>query len=317
MNALIYNRKLQYRTDCPVPEPGEHEALIKITTAGICNTDLEITRGYMGFNGIPGHEFVGVVKESRSKKLRGRRVVGEINLGCGTCPYCRNKMANHCPGRSVLGILNRDGAFAEYTVLPVSNLHLVPDSVSDEEAVFAEPLAAAFEIIEQVSISASHRVCVLGDGKLGLLIAQVLSLTGCTLIAVGRHPEKLAILDSLGIHTVLDSDLRDDEFDIVVDSSGSPSGIGTALTIVKPGGSIILKTTIAEQSQVDLNQLVIKEVSLIGSRCGPFRTALAALQEGGLSITPLISHVFPLAEGVKAFKYAAKRTSLKVILKVD
>ena len=315
MRALVFNGNLKYITDYPIPRPENNEALIRITCAGICNTDIEITRGYMGFKGIPGHEFVGIVEKCKKKDLVGKRVVGEINIGCGNCLYCRNQLQNHCPGRSVPGILNRNGVFAEYTALPVKNLHKVPDSISDEEAVFVEPLAAAYEILEQVNISSSDKVSVLGDGKLGLLVAQVIATTGSNPVVVGRHPEKLSILDKSGIKTELSADFKERGFDIVIDCTGSPSGMETALQIVKPRGKIVLKTTIAKRGRIDLNQIVINEISLIGSRCGPFPAAIKAIKSKKIDLYPLISKVFSLEEGIKAFQYASKK-ALKVILRV-
>ncbi|MEN8262896.1 MAG: alcohol dehydrogenase catalytic domain-containing protein [Nitrospirota bacterium] len=316
MNALLFDGDLKYREDHPVPNPGKDEALIRVTYAGICNTDIEITKGYMGFKGIPGHEFVGVVEKSDNRKLKGKRVTGEINIGCNTCSYCRDHLYNHCPKRSVLGILARDGVFAEYTTLPLKNLHELPDSVSDEEAVFIEPLAAAYEILEQVSISSSDKVCVLGDGKMGLLIGQVLSTTGCNLIVIGKHPEKLSILDELGINTKLSSQRKEKEFDIVVDCTGSRTGMETALGIVKPRGKIIIKTTVAKKGQLDLNGVVINELSLIGSRCGPFLPAINAIASRDIDLFPLISDVFKLEDGLKAFENAKKKGVMKVILKI-
>ncbi len=316
MRALVYNGKLRYVTDYPVPEPRKDEALIRITCAGICNTDIEITRGYMGFKGILGHEFVGIVEKCGDRNLVGKRVVGEINIGCGRCSLCRNRMQNHCNNRSVPGIFNRDGVFAEYTTLPVRNLHRIPDSVSDEEAVFVEPLAAAYEILEQIKISVSDIICVLGDGKLGLLVAQVVAATGSSLIAAGNHREKLSILKNKGIKTRLGSDLGRGVFDIVIDCTGSPSGMKTALGLVKPKGKIVLKTTTAERGQVDLNQIVINEISLIGSRCGPFPAAIKAIKARQIDLHPLISSEFFIEDGVKAFQWASKRGSMKVILKI-
>lgn len=316
MKALTFDRELRYSTDYPVPQPGRDEALIRVTHAGICNTDVEITKGYMGFQGIPGHEFVGVVEKSDNRKLKGKRVTGEINIGCNTCSYCRDHMYNHCPKRSVLGILGKDGVFAEYTTLPLKNLHEVPDSVSDEEAVFIEPLAAAYEILEQVSITSSDRVCVLGDGKMGLLIGQVLSTTGCNLTVLGKHPEKLSILDELGINTKLSYQSREKEFDVVVDCTGSRTGMEKALGIVKPRGKIIIKTTTAKKGQIDLNCVVINELSLIGSRCGPFLPAINAIASRDIDLFSLISDVFKLEDGLKAFENAKKKGVIKVILKI-
>ncbi|MEW6600731.1 MAG: alcohol dehydrogenase catalytic domain-containing protein [Nitrospirota bacterium] len=316
MRALVYDGELRYRTDYPVPKPKPDEALIRVTHAGICNTDIEITRGYMGFQGVPGHEFVGIIEKCSDKSFLGKRVAGEINLVCGKCYYCRNQMRNHCSDRSVLGIFNKDGAFAEYITLPVRNLHSIPKTISDEEAVFIEPLAAAYEILEQVSISSADKVCVLGDGKLGLLAAQVISFTGSRLTAAGRHRERLSILDEIGINTVLSSILDDSDFDIVVDCTGSPSGIRTALKIVRPRGIIVLKTTITKKSPIDMNRFVINEISLVGSRCGPFPHAIKAIKSKRINLYPMISRVYPLHEGVKAFQYASSKDALKVILKM-
>jgi 2-desacetyl-2-hydroxyethyl bacteriochlorophyllide A dehydrogenase len=317
MRALVYNKELRYLADYPAPKPKHDEALIRITYAGICNTDIEITKGYMGFEGVLGHEFVGVVEKCGDKSIVGKRVVGEINLSCGKCPYCRNQMQTHCSDRSVLGILNKDGAFAEYVTLPVGNIHKIPNSISDEEAVFIEPLAAAYEIIDQVGISSSDRVCVLGDGKLGLLVAQVIANTGSKLTAVGRHREKLTILDEIGINTGLSPDYKEREFDIVIDCTGSASGIRTALQIVKPRGRIVLKSTIANKIQIDMNQFVINEISLIGSRCGPFPPAIKAIRSRQIDLYPLISNVYPIEEGLKAFQNASSKNALKVILRIS
>ena len=314
MRALIFNGNLEYKTDYPVPKPGKSEALIRVTHAGICNTDIEITKGYMGFNGILGHEFVGVVQECKKKELVGKRVTGEINIGCGTCSFCRSRMHNHCPKRSVLGILKRDGVFAEYTTLPVRNIHRIPDSVSDEEAVFIEPLAAAFEILEQVNVSSSDRVCVLGDGKMGLLVGQVLSATGCNLTVVGKHREKLSILEEIDIKTGLIFNFKGKEFDVVVDCTGSQAGMERALGIVKPRGKIIIKTTVAKRGPLDLNRVVVNEISLIGSRCGPFRPAIDAIASRKIDLYSLISDKFELKDGLTAFQNAKRKDALKIIL---
>ena len=300
-----------------MPRAKKGEALIRVTLAGICGTDLEITKGYMGFNGVPGHEFVGIVERCGKKDLVGKRVVGEINLSCEKCFYCRNRMYNHCPNRSVLGILNKDGVFAEYATLPVGNLHVVPDSVSDEEAVFTEPLAAAFEVLEQVDIVSSDKVCVLGDGKLGLLIGQVLSTTNCNLLVVGNHKDKLSILEKSGIKTEPGPSFKERGFDMVVDCTGSHSGIETAIDIVRPGGRIIIKTTVAKRGRIDLNRIVVNELNLIGSRCGPFPPAIRAIESGNMDLHSLISGKFTLEDGVKAFRQASKRDIIKIILKVD
>ncbi|MBI5676270.1 MAG: alcohol dehydrogenase catalytic domain-containing protein [Nitrospirae bacterium] len=322
MKALVFRKSLEFRTDYPVPEPGRDEALVRVKLAGICNTDLEITKGYMKFEGVPGHEFVGRVERSEGKDLEGKRVTGEINIGCGECPFCRNNLPTHCPNRSVLGIARRDGAFAEYVAIPVKNLHIIPDSVSDEEAVFIEPLAAAFEILEQVKIKNSDRVCVLGDGKLGLLVGQVLSLTDCDLVVAGRHVEKLSILEKMGIKTEIvpaKAGARPSRgaFDIAVDCTGSSYGIQTALEITKPRGTIILKTTVAQNVAFDLNSVVINEITIIGSRCGPFHRALEAIEKKSVELRPMISRSFNIEDGVEAFEYASQKGVLKVLLKID
>jgi len=315
MRALFFDNNLRYLTDYLVPEPGENEALIRVTCAGICNTDLEIVKGYMNFRGVPGHEFVGVVERCGNKALEGKRVVGEINLSCGNCLYCKSGLRNHCYNRSVLGILGKDGAFADYVTLPTGNLHPVPDSVPDEEAVFVEPLAAAFEILEQVGIGAEDRVCVLGDGKLGLLTAQVVSLTGCALVVGGRHKEKLSILERRGIETKLSSDITERVFDCVIDCTGSSLGIESAMKLVRPKGTIVLKTTVAKRDNIDMNVIVIDEITLVGSRCGPFEPAIHALETKTVDVLPLISRTFPLSEGVEAFNFASGKGILKVLLK--
>ncbi len=317
MRAIVFDDKLEFRTDYPVPERGENEALIRVTHAGICNTDLEIIKGYMKFRGILGHEFVGVIEQCDQKSAIGNRVVGEINLGCGVCSFCRNNSSSHCSHRSVLGIMDKDGVFADYITLPLANLHTVPEHISDEEAVFTEPLAAAFEIFEQVNIKSSDRVCVLGDGKLGLLVSQTLAASNCDLTVIGHYDEKLAILGKLGIKTELSSSYEEPEFDIVVECTGSRSGIDTALNIVRPKGQIILKTTVAKNNSFNLNHIVINELSLIGSRCGPFKPAIQAIKSGAIDLSSLISNIYPLDDGLKALKYASKKGMIKVILKMS
>lgn len=301
---------------------GPGEALVRVTLAGICNTDLEIVRGYSGFNGTLGHEFVGVVEEATDPGLRGRRVVGEINAGCGECDLCRNGDSRHCPTRTVLGIVGRNGAFAEYLLLPERNLLAVPDAVSDEAAVFTEPLAAACEILEQVRILDSDRVVVLGDGKLGQLIARVLQTTGCRLTLVGKHPAKLRLAELSGIRTALKGELEDrlgqapaDLFDVVVEATGSPSGFELALRLTRPRGTLVLKSTFHGGVNVDLSRLVVDEISLIGSRCGRFESALALLADGAVDPRPLISAEFPLAEGLEAMAMAANSGVMKVLLR--
>jgi len=331
MKALVFDNGLHFQTDYPAPVPKQGEALIRITRAGICNTDIEIIKGYMNFRGIPGHEFAGVVEKCEDRGMIGKRVVGEINIGCNSCSFCKNNMRNHCPERTVLGILNRNGAFAEYITLPVSNLHVIPDSVTDDEAVFAEPLAAAFEILRQVAVTSADKVCVLGDGKIGLLVAQVLALTGCDLVLKGKHSEKLNIVKEMGIRTeIVSTDKADaiheaplqnktgkNQFDIVIDCTGSPSGISNALDIVRPAGKIVLKTTVAETDPLDVNRFVIGEITLIGSRCGPFLPAIHAIEKKSVRLSNLVSAKFPLESGLKAMEFASRRGILKVILELN
>jgi len=316
LKALNYKEgKISFQKDCPAPEQQPKEALIRVIQSGICSTDLEITKGYMHFDGVLGHEFVGIVEQCNDSNLTGRRVAGEINIGCNHCSYCKTGNSKHCPARSVLGILNKNGSFAEYLTLPMKNLHQVPDSISDDEAVFVEPLAAAFAITDQLCVTREHEVCLLGDGRLALLIAQILHLIGCSLVVAGRHEEKLDILKKMGIQTTLSCNLFDKVYDIVVDATGSPSGLEQASGIVKPGGKIVLKTTVAKERSFDFNQLVIDEVTIIGSRCGPFDQAINALKEKSVDVKPLISKTFELKDGLEALMFAGEKGALKVILK--
>ncbi|MBC8412469.1 MAG: alcohol dehydrogenase catalytic domain-containing protein [Nitrospira sp.] len=317
MRALVYDRELRFTEDYPVPEPGDNESLIRVTRAGICNTDLEILRGYMAFQGIPGHEFAGVVEKSSDSSLIGKRVAGEINAPCGKCDYCYKNMPTHCTVRSVLGILNRNGVFAEYTVLPDKNLHILPDTVTDDEAVFIEPLAAAFRITEQLKLAENDRVCILGDGKLGMLTAQVLALSGCETVLTGHHMENLALLDGSGIKTVMSSDFSLSGFDVVVDCTGSRSGLETAMEAVRSCGTIVMKTTVAEKTQIDLNRIVVNEITLLGSRCGPFEPAIRAIENKLVNLSPLISKSFQLEDGIAAFHHAGIKGVMKVILCID
>jgi threonine dehydrogenase-like Zn-dependent dehydrogenase len=286
-----------------------------VKPAGICNTDLEITRGYLGFHGVLGHEFVGLVEECAEPRLLGQRVVGEINCYCGVCPTCLEGRPTHCPERTTLGIAGRHGAMAEYCLLPLRNLHRVPDNVSDGQAVFVEPLAAALEILEQVHVLPTQRVVVLGDGKLGLLVAQVLRLTGCDLLAVGRHADKLALLKPLGIATRLATEISDTQADVVVDCSGHPDGFALARGIVKPRGTLVLKSTFFGQNEVNMTSIVVDEVSIVGSRCGPFAPALRLLASQLVDVESLIAATYPLGEALAAFERARSRGSLKVLLR--
>jgi len=296
------------------PAAANPTALVKIHLAGICSTDLQILKGYMGFTGVLGHEFVGSVSEGPGEWI-GKRVVGEINFGCGECDNCRRDLSRHCPNRRVMGILNADGAFAEYLSVPVGNLHAVPDDVSDEAAVFTEPLAAAFEILTQIQLDHGDDVLVLGDGKLGNLCAQVLRLTGAKITSLGKHVDKLALIKKSGVRTRLLNDWQPRWFDVVVEATGSASGLELALSAVRPRGTLILKSTIAGNHQVSLAPIVINEINVIGSRCGPFADALGALTARQVSVTPLIEKVYSLTDGIDALQHAARPGTKKVILK--
>ncbi len=316
MKALLFDNGLRL-ADYPKPRRDNNEALIRVLMAGICNTDLEIVKGYMGFKGILGHEFVGLVEECDNPELLGKRVVGEINYGCGECGYCTKGLKTHCKNRKVLGILAHDGAFAEYLVLPEENLHIIPDKISDEEAVFVEPLAAGFQVIEQTHIRPSNRVIILGDGKLGLLVAQVLVLTGCDLFVAGKHTSKLSLLKGKGIGTGLIDNLGDSKADVVIDCTGASDGLEKALRLTRPRGAIVLKSTVAEKRGVDLTGLVIDEITLIGSRCGPFHPAIRALEKESIDVKLLISGIYSLMEGTKAFREASKKGALKILIRMD
>jgi len=315
MRAIVLDDRVEVRTNRPEPTPVEGEVLVRVTRAGICETDLQLIKGYMGFRGVLGHEFVGIAE---SGPMAGRRVVGEINCACWQCETCRRGLPTHCPNRTVLGILNHDGAFADLIAVPQRNLHLVPDSLSDDVAVFTEPVAAAFQIPAQVSIRPQDRVVVLGDGRLGNLCAQVLTRLSDHMLVIGKHEEKLAILKSMGIATALLSDPLDERgSDVVVDCSGSESGLPTALRLVRPRGTIVLKTTVAGQQTLAWAPFVIDEVTLVGSRCGPFDRALDALERGEVSVGALISDRFTLSQGLEALTRAQTKPVLKVLLNVS
>jgi threonine dehydrogenase-like Zn-dependent dehydrogenase len=291
---------------------------VKVRLAGVCKTDVEICRGYMDFRGVLGHEFVGTVEQSPQGEMVGARVVGEINVGCGRCIWCSQAMERHCPNRTVLGILGRDGAMAEYVSLPLSNLVAVPDEVEDERAVFVEPIAAALEILEQVKIEPGHRVLIIGDGKLGMLVCMVLRLTGCEVTLVGKHPEKMALAEGMGASTISLGDLPENPvpFDVVVEASGNPTGWNLAVNVVRPRGTIVLKSTYHGELHFNPAPLVIKEISIVGSRCGRFAPALRLLKRGLVDPTPLISGIFPLDRAEEAFKRSDNSDCFKILLKM-
>jgi threonine dehydrogenase-like Zn-dependent dehydrogenase len=315
MKAVQFDNGIRI-VEAPRPALAKGEALVRVRMAGICNTDIELARGYMKFRGIPGHEFAGVVEECEDETLRGKRVVGEINCVCGVCSYCKRGMPHHCSNRTVLGILGRAGAFAEYVALPQQNLHIVPDTVPDEIAVFTEPVAAAFRIHEQLTVTPDDHVVVLGDGKLGLLIAQVMFLKTKHVLCVGKHSEKLAILAARGIPVAPLNSSIGDGADIVIEATGSANGLHLALKLVRPEGTIVLKTTVAHESAVDFSLPVINEVRILGSRCGPFAPALAALEQGSVDVRPFIHATYSLAEARAALERAQQPGILKVLLAV-
>jgi len=313
MRALLLDGQVLFRPDYPVPTASRDDVLVRVSMAGICETDLQLVRGYMGYAGVLGHEFVGVAE---SGPYAGRRVVGEINCACGTCALCHRDLPTHCANRTVIGILRHDGAFADYLVVPQRNLHLVPDSIPDEIAVFTEPVAAAFQILAQVPVTGRDRVIVLGDGRLGNLCAQVLAGVTPHLLVVGKHREKLSLLEARGLRaTLLDDAPADRSADVVVDCTGSETGLPTALALVRPRGTIVLKTTVAGTQTLAWAPFVIDEITLVGSRCGPFDRALAALDRGEVDVRPLIQERLPLERGVEALELAKQR--LKVLLEVS
>ncbi|HCF27306.1 MAG TPA: alcohol dehydrogenase [Cyanobacteria bacterium UBA11049] len=311
----LENNHLQLRADIPIPEPPLGEALVRVLRAGICNTDIELLRGYYPYSGILGHEFVGVVEQG-PPHLVNQRVVGEINAVCGECRFCRSGQSTHCENRTVLGIVNRNGAFADYLCLPIENLHPVPDNVPTEAATFTEPLAAALEIQQQVQIRPDDRVLVVGDGKLGQLVAQTLALTNCDLFVVGRHRDKLANLEARDIKTGLVDDVKDRAFDISVECTGNPEGFAIARRALRPRGTLVLKSTYAGNLSLDASSLVVDEITLIGSRCGPFPAALQLLAAGKIDVQPLIQACYPISQGLTAFEYAQERGVLKVLLEI-
>ena len=296
------------------PAAGEGEVLVRVHLAGICRTDLEVLKGYHGFKGIMGHEFVGEVAGPEDSPWLGQRVVGEITIGCGACDLCRGGLARHCRQRRVLGLKNHDGAFAQYLTLPAANLHAVDPEVSDVFAVFTEPLAAALRVLEAAPVSPSARVLVVGDGSLGLQISWVLALSGADVHLAGHHPEHLALARPRGVATFLAAALPAGDYDIVVEASGSPSGLELALTRVRPRGTVVMKSTYAGRYPLDPAVLVVPEVSLVGCRCGPFAGALRLLRDGRVDPRPLIDRTFPLGRGREALAWAQRPGVLKVLL---
>jgi threonine dehydrogenase-like Zn-dependent dehydrogenase len=300
------------------PQRAKGFALIRLLLGGICNTDLELQRGYYRFRGIPGHEFVGEVISADNPDLLARRVVGEINLACRTCDWCRRGLGRHCPRRTVLGIVGYPGAFREFLTLPESNLHVVPDSISNETAVFVEPLAAAYEVLDQANIPDGAEVAVLGDGKLGLLIAQVLGAARKNVHLYGRHRSKLRIAERAGVQvTIAKPKLPSKAYDWVIEATGSPTGLEQAIHLVRPRGTVFLKSTVHGTTRIDTAPVVVNEITLVGSRCGRFGPALALLQSRSINVADMISETLPLAQASRAFARAASPGVLKVLLQGD
>lgn len=316
MRALwLENQQLQFRNDVPTPEIKQGEVLVRPRLAGICSTDLELVKGYYPYQGIPGHEFVGEVVEAPGfPEFVGKRVVGEINIVCGKCTHCRQGRSSHCLKRTVLGISERNGVFADCFTLPFANLHFVPDLISDEQAVFTEPLAAALEIQEQVQINSVDNVMVVGAGRLGQLVAQTLALTGCKLSVVARYQNQRNLLEKRGIQVLDEDQIPLGTMDIVVDATGSPAGFRAARSAVRSRGMLIMKSTFAGTLEVDASSLVVDEITLIGSRCGPFAPALKLLEENLVDPVPLIEKTLQFVNSIEAFKEAGESGTLKILL---
>jgi threonine dehydrogenase-like Zn-dependent dehydrogenase len=319
MQALwLENQKLGFRKDVPVPVPSLQQALIHVRLAGICSTDLELVQGYYPFAGIPGHEFVGEVVSSPSDtSWVGKRVVGEINIACGECESCRSGLTRHCERRKTLGIHDWHGVFAEYLVLPISNLHLVPDNLPDELAVFTEPVAAAHEILEQIELLPKDRVLVVGAGRLGQLIAQTLQGTGCDLSVVFRHDKQKKLLSNYNIHSLTVQELGQSRFDVIIEATGSPDGLLLAREYIRPRGKIVLKSTYKGEICLNLSTIVVDEVTLIGSRCGSFEPAIQLLVEHRVDPQPLIEAVYPLQRSKEALEHAARSGVFKILIQPD
>jgi len=313
MKALwLENRQLDLHD---VPDPGKPgEALIRVRKAGICSTDLELVKGYYPFTGIPGHEFVGEVVAADDQSWVGRRVVGDINITCGNCEQCLSGRPTHCENRSTLGITNHDGTFAEFATLPIANLHRVPASVPDEMAVFTEPLAAALEIQQQVHVRPTDRVLVVGAGRLGQLIAQTLALTGCDLHVAARHDYQKRILVERGIRSIAEEDIQPWRWDIVVEATGSPGGFSLARQVIRPRGTLVMKSTYKGEMPVNFSSIVVDEINIVGSRCGPFEPALRLMEQGEVDPSVLIAAEFKLDEALQAFERAAQPGVLKVLV---
>ncbi|MEQ8195945.1 MAG: alcohol dehydrogenase catalytic domain-containing protein [Rhodospirillales bacterium] len=312
----LENRHLGYRDDIPDPAPAEGEAVVRVVRAGICSTDEGLLQGLYPFTGVIGHEFVGVVEDGPDD-LRGRRVVGDINAACGACPACRAGRRKHCPNRTTLGIVARHGAFADYVTLPPENLFAVPDAVSTDAAVFTEPLAAALEILERVNVTAGDRVLVAGTGKLGQLICRVMALTGCCLSVLGRNPKKIERLGGIEAETVTPETLKRQTYDLAIEATGNADGLALSLDALRPQGTLVLKSTFPGAVTLDTTRLVVDEITLVGSRCGPFGKALDLLARNEIDPTPLIDGRYPLDAGLAAFEHGRRSGILKILYEIS
>lgn len=322
MKAVVFDKELKLDVNYAKPVPQKGEALIKVKLAGICNTDFEITKGYMGYKGVLGHEFVGVVEDVNSddKSLVGKRVVAEISYGCHKpdCEWCNQGLVRHCPNRHTIGIWEKDGCFAEYITLPTEILFEVPENVSDEQVVFVEPLAAACEIVEQLHIQPIQKVLVQGDGKLGLTTALALNAYNYDVILAGRHQNKLDIAAAQGVKTILSQDLKKEPvYDVVVEATGSITGFEDAMALTKPRGVLVLKSTVAGSKEINLAPIVINEITVLGSRCGQFKPALRLLENNRIDFKPFISAVYKVDDAIEAFERNKEKDSLKVLIKFD
>ena len=321
MKALVYDEELKLVEDYKKPDLKENEVLIKTLMAGICNTDYEITKGYMGYIGVLGHEFVGVVVaagDKAPKDLIGKRVVGEINCACGDCSWCHRGLERHCPNRSTLGIYKKDGCFSEYFTLPYKNVFEISDNIDDITATFTEPLAAAYEILEQVHIKPDYKVAILGDGKLGLCISLVFRALNIDFIHIGKHENKLKISKDLGAKTMLLSEITEKDrksFDVVVEATGSTGGFETSASLVKPRGTLVLKSTITAKEGLNLASIVVDEITVVGSRCGQFAPILRLLEDKKINVKPLVEKVYDVEDFVEAFEDNSKKGTLKVLVK--
>ncbi len=320
MKAVVFDEELKLCSDMEIPKMRAEEALVKVIVCGICNTDYEITKGYMGYKGILGHEFIGIVEDvnSKDKSWINKRVAGEINNGCMVCEYCKKGLERHCPNRETLGIWHKDGCMAEYVTIPIKNLIEIPDSVSNNDAVFIEPLAAALEILEQLHIKPIDKTAVLGDGKLGLITALALNSSGLDITLIGKHQNKLDIAKKQGVKTILSENVDvKPVYDVVIEATGSVSGFETSLALVKPRGTLVLKSTIAASKEFNFAPVVINEITILGSRCGRFKPALNYIKQKKINFEPLISGIFPFDKAIEAFEKNKQKDSLKILISTE